>query len=360
MDEKKIWYKMLGYIGICFLVIGAFVWLIDPFYHYHAPVMNIPVVLDNAVYQTAGAAKNLSYDSAIVGTSMTENMHTSWFDEEMGWKTMKLSYSGARSDDLKAVFGEMSKHSEEIKNIVMDLNDYQLTVTSWTKYVERPEYLYDKYLYNDYNYVYNHGVFMRSVERCIDCLMGVENNVDFAYTWEDESLFGKEISLATCVDRRNELLAKRTGDIYYTSGTVSEGLENKIKTCQENLDNILPFIESHPDTQIHIFIPPYSMLAWEDKVLSGTLEDMIAIYAHAIKTLLQYENVKIYYFQDEEDIITDLDNYRDNCHHRPEYNRYMFECIRDGEKMITLDNYVERLTAMYEFATNYPYAQMWE
>ena len=364
MDDKKMWFKMLGYVVGCFvggiLLIGFFVWLIDPFYHYHAPVMNMPVILDSPVYQTAGAAKNLFYDSAIVGTSMTENMHSSWFDEGMGWKTVKLSYSGARTDDLKAILGEINERDGKIENIVMDINDYQLTVDSWTKYTERPEYLYDEYLYNDFKYLYNHDVLVRCVERCIDGLLGIEDNVDLAYTWEDESLFAKEIACASCVDRRNELIFERSGVMYQSDGAVSGNLEEKLKICQENLDNVIPFIEEHPDTQMHIFIPPYSMLYWEEKVLSGTLEDMIAIYAHAIKKLLQYENVKIYYFQDEENIITDLDNYRDNCHHKPEYNYYMFECIRDGKNMITLDNYVEKLTGMYEFAVTYPYVQMWE
>ena len=102
------------------------------------------------------------------------------------------------------------------------------------------------------------------------------------------------------------------------------------------------------------------MLYWEEKVLSGTLEDMMAVYAYAIKTLLNYDNVKVYYFQDEKDIITNLDNYRDSCHHKPEYNRYMFECIRDAKKVITIEDYEEKLTAMYEYVVSYPYDQLWQ
>lgn len=109
MIEKKRFYKMAVCFVLCMGILGGFVWFVDPFYHYHEPFLNMPVVLDNAVYQTAGAAKNLTYNSAIIGTSMTENMHTSWFDDEMGWTTMKLSYSGARSNDLQAIFGEIAR-----------------------------------------------------------------------------------------------------------------------------------------------------------------------------------------------------------------------------------------------------------
>jgi prolyl-tRNA editing enzyme YbaK/EbsC (Cys-tRNA(Pro) deacylase) len=71
------------------------------------------------------------------------------------------------------------------------------------------------------------------------------------------------------------------------------------------------------------------------------------------------DNVRVYYFQNEFDIITDLDNYRDNCHHRPEYNRYMFECIRDGKNEMTLQNYQALFQEMYDFAKDYPYTNLW-
>ena len=362
MDDRKIWFKMLGYVGGCFvggiLLIGVLVWVVDPFYHYHVPFSGMPIILEDAVYQTAGAAKNLEYDSAIIGTSMTENMHSSWFDEEMGWNTMKLSYSGARSNDLKAILESVGQNGGKLRNIVMDINDYQLTVESWTKYVERPEYLYDAHLYNDYKYLYNHDVVVRSIERCVDGLAGRPDNVDSAYTWEEEELFGKTIACNTCKEQREKLVLEN--GTYQTAGKTSDQLPGKLKICQENLDNVLPFIEANPDTEIHIFVPPYSMLYWEEKVLSGTLEDMMAVYAYAIKTLLNYDNVKVYYFQDEKDIITNLDNYRDSCHHKPEYNRYIFECIGDGKKMITLEDYEEKLTAMYEYVVSYPYDQLWQ
>ena len=365
MDDKRDCLKLLKIVAGSFvgglLVMGVFVWTVDPLYHYHAPLFDLPVVLEDAVYQTAGAARNLAYDSAIVGTSMTENMHTSWFDEEMGWDTMKLSYSGARSSDLKAIFEQMSQKEGTLKNVVMDINDYQLVVPSWTKYVEHPEYLYDDSLLNDYEYLYNHDIIVRSAERCVDGLMGVEDNIDIAYTWEEDSLFGKQIVLETSRSLREQHLQNKTSiaEAYLVSGALSDDIGEKLKVCQENLDNIIPFLEENPETEVYVMIPPYSMLYWEEKVLSGELENILAIYAYAVEQLLQYDNVQVYYFQNEYDIITDLDNYRDSCHHRPEYNRYMFECIRDGKNEMTLENYKEMFTEMYCFAKDYPYADLW-
>jgi len=365
MEERKDFRKLLCCIVICFAMFAGFIFIVDPFYHYHKPWFRMPVILDNAVYQTPGAARNLEYNSAIVGTSMTENMHTSWFDEELGWNTMKLSYSGARSNDLQAILGQIDSRGESLEHVVMDINDYQLTSVSWTKYVERPEYLYDEYLYNDYEYLYNHDVYVRSAQRCLDRLEGIRDNVDSAYTWEDADLFGCAIAREANRDQRRQFLEERSevvceAEVYSVTGCVSEDFEDKLKVCQENLDNILPFIEKHPQTQFYILLPPYSMLYWEQKVLSGTLEDILGIYEYAMKEFLQYENVTVYYFQYEPDIISNLDNYRDSTHHKPEYNKYMFECIKDGHNILTMDNLHEKLEKMYLYAKEFPYLTLWE
>ncbi len=365
MDDSKSFRRFLiafgvGVLGTAVLLIGFIMW-VDPFYHYHEPYLDMPVILDNAVYQTAGAARNLEYDSAIVGTSMTENMHTTWFDEEFGWNTMKLSYAGARSDDLQAIFAQIDRKEGPLKNIVIDINAYQLTSPSWTSYVERPEYLYDSRWFNDYQYVYNHDILVLSARRMADGFMGVEDNIGTAYTWEDAELFGKDITLNATRDTRIQLIGEREIDteLYMVSGTTSESFDELLQICQDNLDNILPFIEAHPDTEFWVIIPPYSMLYWEQEILKGSLEDMIAVYEYTIGALLKYNNVRLYYFQNEQDIITNLDNFRDAAHHTPEINRYVFECMVEDKNRLTEDNYRLELESMYNFAKDYPYENFW-
>lgn len=346
-DFGKFVFILLA-ILVCVGVPGI---VLDPFYQYRKPWPGMPVILENAVYQTPGAARNLEYSDVITGTSMTENFHTSWFDEELGWNTIKLSYSGARSNDLKAILASIFSREEPVQHIFMDINDYQLTSVSWTAYVERPEYLYDDCLLNDYRYIYNRDVTAAGWKRVLDALQGVEDNIDTAYTWEDDAFFGAQITLDGVRDTMRQLSSGKTE---------SEPLEQRLAVCQENLDNILPFIEQNPHTEFIIFFPPYSMLYWQEVVLKDELGDMLAIYQYAIERLLEYENVSVYYFQHEEEIITDLDNYRDVCHHRPEYNRYIFECIKEGKNKVTEENLDEEIRKMYEFAQSYNYDDYWQ
>ena len=350
-DNKKDFWKFIWTLLSVFGCVGILMIIMDPFYQYHKPWLGMPVILDNAVYQTPGAAENLEYRDVIIGTSMTENFHTKWFDEELGWDTVKLSYSGARSDDLRAIFHSVFSGKEPVEHVFMDINDYQLTSASWTSYVERPQYLYDNNLMNDYRYIYSRDTLSIGWERVLDALQGVEDNVDTAYTWEEAELFGAEITLNTARDTREQLLAGQE---------VAEPLEQRLVTCQDNLNNIIPFIEEHPETEFIIFLPPYSMLYWEQKKLQNDLEDILEIYKYAINCLLEYENVSVYYFQNEQEIITNINNYRDTCHHRPQINRYIFDCIKNKENRVTQENLDGVILAMYEFADQYIYDIYWE
>lgn len=349
MSGKKAIQRLIGFLAGVLVCIALLVFCVDPFYHYHDAWFGLPVVLENAVYQTPGAARNFAYDSVIIGTSMTENFHAKWFDEAMGWNTLKLSYSGARTDDLKAILEQVYSREESPKNIVMDVNEYQLTVEPHTAYAIRPEYLYDHNVLTDLPYLFNQDVLLAAINRVTDKIMGRQSNLDSAYTWEDEELFGVERTLEA--ERQSRVGLEES---------IQEGIVPiSMETCDANLDNVLPFIEEHPETTFYIFYPPYSMLYWEQEVMTGQLENMLDIYGRSIERLLSYDNVKVFYFQNEKEIISDLDNYRDGTHFRPEYNKYICECMANGERQIGKETYQSQLMDMYEYAVSFDYESLW-
>lgn len=350
---KKIFVQFFATVAVLLLFIAGFNLTVDNFYHYHAPIGKTAVYMKNQVYQTPGAALHFTYDSAIVGTSMTENFHASWF-EEMGLHTVKLSYAGAHSADIRVILDKIYESNNEIKCIVMDMNDYQLTTDSTEKYAETPAYLYDNKWWEDAEYLLNNDIFWMSTGRVLETFTGNQPDPDAAYTWEEPELFGEERVKESCREYVESLVEQME-----ESGVQVSDMSEEYAVCADNLENIIPLIEAHPETEYIIFYPPYSILYWEEQVLSGQLTQMLEIYKYSIERLLSYENVKVFYFQDEEEIITDLDNYRDVCHHTPQINRYIFECIRDGEKEITVENLEEHFANMYRIAAEYPYDEIW-
>jgi hypothetical protein len=69
-----------------------------------------------------------------------------------------------------------------------------------------------------------------------------------------------------------------------------------------------------------------------------------------VKSLLQYNNVKVFCFQNEQDVITNLDNYMDSIHFSPEINKLMLDQMIAGEYQMTEDNYEEMLDDMKSFS----------
>ena len=75
----------------------------------------------------------------------------------------------------------------------------------------------------------------------------------------------------------------------------------------------------------------------------------------AIESLVMQENITLYSFQDEFDLICDLDYYLDTIHYTTEVCEYMMERIADGKEVISKDNYTEYLRTITDYYTQYDY-----
>ena len=109
-------------------------------------------------------------------------------------------------------------------------------------------------------------------------------------------------------------------------------------------------VETHPETTFKFFFSPYSMLWWDNAYRSGERDAVIYNEKQAIEALLQYDNVEIYFYQDDEEIITNLDNYMDMIHFSKDINYYVYDKLAKGEERLTIDNYEERLNHMRELS----------
>ena len=70
----------------------------------------------------------------------------------------------------------------------------------------------------------------------------------------------------------------------------------------------------------------------------------------AIEALLAYENAEIYFYQDDREVITNLDNYMDMIHFSKDINRRVYEKLAAGSGRLTQENYEEKLDGMYELS----------
>lgn len=348
MSQKLRLLCLFG--SITFVAILAFVVIVDPFYHYHKPFLGMQTYLYNAVYQTAGVARNFEYDSAIVGTSMTENFQTDWFKEELGMNTVKLSYSGARTSDIDAILEQMFQSGNEIKTVYMDLNGYQLEVPSQTAYVERPKYLYDSNLFNDLEYICNMDTLATAAGYVVAALQGREDNMNVAYTWDEPEAFGKDKVMEAAYAIRLE---------YQGLELSEQDTEQGMLNCRQNLENMGKHIMAHPETTFVIMYPPYSIMYWDD-VNPVKRELLFDMFEMSLGYFGDMSNVEMYFYMDDYEVITDLSLYRDLGHYTKEINCRMFRDFTEGKFKVTKEQGIERLYELKAYVNNYDFAGIWK
>ena len=317
----------------CVLAVVVF----DPFFQYHKPLKGLKAVLTDKEYQCVGSLNTFDYDSVIAGSSVSENYNNGWFDQGFGCKSIKAIRSYGATADLCYLLDIAFEH-QDLKYVFYNLDPSALEADPETTYelTGCPMYLYDDNYVNDVRYWLNKGVLMEKIPYLIaNSLMGDydENN---SYNWAQWKEFNSDMILGLYI-RKPSVSEMKPRDYY-------EDLLRK------NLDMLTDRITAHPETEFYIFVPPYSMLWWDNIYREGDTEAYLYNMEQAMKTLLAYENVKMFYFQNDREIITDLENYMDILHFSPEINRYICDSLIAGKRQVNSENYAEEIRSMRDLA----------
>lgn len=323
---RRLFIALVVMVIAALALVAALVIYVDPFFHYHTPVEDFPYLVDNQLSQNPGMAQNMDYNGCIIGSSMTVNFDTDDFKDLLGYDTVKLSYSGAYPRDdyniLSVVFDDTNhaRQTQPMGAVFFAMDIPTMTAdTKETKY-PLPEHLYDDNIFNDVKYVLNKDVLFQYILRPLIQGKGSDLSEIYASWWTP--------------DYYNIRYVMHTYEEPPKSDQIITA-EDVIPTTKANLDeNILPFVRENPDTQFYFFFPPYSILYWHNLQQENFYEAAFAQYQFVADELLQYDNVHLFYFQDMEEV-TDLNNYADYSHYKPEINRYMVECFADGTHQIT-------------------------
>ena len=74
MNRRFLTCFFAGALSLLLLFAGI-VWVVDPWYHFHGPAQGLPLCLRDGRYQNDGIARHTEYDTLLMGTSVTANMH---------------------------------------------------------------------------------------------------------------------------------------------------------------------------------------------------------------------------------------------------------------------------------------------
>ena len=343
----RAFYRWLAVILVITFVglscVAGLIIYVDPFFQYHKPLKSFPYVVDDQVDMNPGLARNMDYDSVLLGSSMTVNFNTDWFMEEMGLTTQKLSYNGAFPKDQSNIMDIVFQTKKQgVKAVFLGIDELNYSADPQQTKFPITDYLYDENKLNDISYVLNKDVLLDYVLRpCADPKDKSDWNMIYKPWWQDEH-YKKALVL-----------------MYYEPAEVKAEetpAEEFIPAIEENLSqNICPYIEEHPETTFYIFYPPYSILYWNDVTREKELDAVLRKYEYMTQRLLQYDNVEVYFFQNQEDIICNLNNYADYTHYHGRICQYMVQCFASGERRVTTQNLRDELHTLDALVRDYDY-----
>jgi len=319
--------------------------IVDPYFHYHKPLSGMSYRLYEERYINDGISRHFDYNAMITGTSMTQNFKTSEFDELFGVKSVKEPFSGAGFEELSENLERAFTYHKELGTVLMCLDYYGFNREhDWRQYEDYPEYLYDDNPFNDTAYVLNKAILYRGFFNTLYLTVTGKESTTFDEYSAWASYYGFE-KIMESYDRPDE------------KEEMAEGLsEEEKERVRNNIElNILPVIENHPNTEFYFFYPPYSILYWDSLEREGTMKAQLEAEEMVTNMLLSYDNVRLFSFYEDTDLVCDLDNYRDKEHYISDINSYLLKLMSQGKYEITKENKEDHMAFMRQFYLNFDY-----
>ncbi len=349
MKEKKWLFHTIMYVILGLLLFIVVTVVIDPYFHFHKPINGISYRLYEERYINNGIVRHFDYDAIITGSSTTENFKVSEFNQLFECNAVKVPFSGGTyrevSENLQAAFS----YNSQIEKVLWAL-DWTILIADpqYLNYSNFPTYLYDNNVWNDVKYILNKDTFYHGTLNSI--MMTIKGQAPTSF--DDYATFsgptGKEAVMQSYVRRDTD--------------AADRGLTEEERIMVENnvKQNICTVISENPNTTFYIFFPPYSIVRWDSWNRYGLITAQIEAGEIASEILLQYDNVKLFCFFENEDLIFNLDNYKDDLHYSADVNSQILEWIRNDVGRITLNNYKDHAKAEKERYVSFDYDSLFE
>lgn len=337
--QKKEIRTLALFIAAEFLALAVLVWFFDPFYQYHAPFLG-QAVLNDRDNQMPGTVRNFEYDSVLMGSSVAENFDTDFIDRTYGCSTLKIIRASGSVADL-LYYLEMAQEEHDIKNVFWCLDIFAVSASPEITLDggDIPRYLHTESVLDDIPYVYNKQVIMEKIPTMLAFSYLGRNTGGKAYNWSE----GKDFSACNAMRAYDRLSVSPDSMVDYVD------FSEEISDITENLRRIKSQIAQYPNTRYRFLIPPYSMLWWDCAYVNGQRDKMLYVLERIFTELIGLENVEFYFFQDEEEIVCNLDNYMDMVHYSPKVNQYMLEQMAAGNRMLTAGDREDAIAGMRRF-----------
>ena len=339
------WVKaFLLLLTAALVLVGAVTAVIDPFFHYHAPLRSLQYELYYQRYQNDGIVKHFDYDAILTGNSLSENFLASQLDALFGVRSVKVPFSGASPKELDENNSAAIKANPNIKMLVMNL-DYGSFIKDKDSMSydadDYPVFLYNANPFDDVKYLFNKDILASSLKVLRYTAAGNRTTSFDAYSFwgnDPETAYG-------------EAAIKASFDPGYGSGEIYSLDAERRELLRGNIEqNVVRLVEENPQIDFYFFYPPYSMYFWAKMYNIGELSLQLEAERAVTELLIDYENVHLFSFLDAFELVSDYNRYKDYIHYDADVNAWMLECMAKDEHRLTrenLDSYTEKTRKYY-------------
>ena len=329
------------YTGLCMIlvIIAAIVILFDPFYHYHDAILGLRRVLEDRDYQVAGTIDHFTYDAILLGTSTAENNHLGQFRENFGCEPVKaIRAGGSNADFLTYLDRAYKKH--QIKKVFYYI-DYVALEGDLKPTFDRmdTDYITNANPFDDVKYLLNKDILLKNIPLQFVYTYGLPYDEDNPYSWYQTKTFCTA-AITGRYSPREEFLSQTLDETAY-------------QNFMTNVGRLSERIQKHPETEFYVIFSPISILWWDEAYRAGEICQKISEVQELVRTMDAFENVKVYYFQNDRELVTNLDHYMDTVHFSYEVNRELCDRVaRDGNR-ITAENCEELTEDLYHMVEEF-------
>jgi hypothetical protein len=334
------------------LLLGAFagfVYASDPYVYYHKDGIYKRTFVKNfnMRYQMPGLLRNLDYKTVFVGTSMAHNFKEESINRLFDTSSLNATISGSSAREQRGVV-ELALASKDVDRVFWEINYDSLAGESDRIDATYPEYLYDRNVANDLPYLLSTDALKK-----IDFQIKNQDKVNLDVSPYSFYKFGDKKKPLTIEGMEKEL----------------EGISapprdwHNLRDYTESFyDNMLEMVRKHPDVEFIFFYTPYPItrhIVIQENTPKIN-EDRLAAKLIIFEELSQYDNAKVYDFQDEKKITFNVANYMDRSHYFSFINEWMLEQMAKKEPIQSQDEYAKKIQNLWEQLQEYSPQQLVE
>ncbi|MGL5965445.1 MAG: hypothetical protein ACRCZ2_13770, partial [Fusobacteriaceae bacterium] len=272
-------------------------------------------------YINYGIARNHRYDGVVIGTSTSENILKKDLKEILNLNAVNLSLSGSTNYEQRELLKEIIMN-KDLKKVIYGLDVFSYNREINEKRLEIPEYIKSPYQISGLKYFFNFVTLKNSAKGIVKNIISKnqKNWIDKHNYWGDDYLYSKESTLN--FDKNTQYGAQNLGAIKVFQDGYS------LINMKNNFDLFLELTQKNKDIQYVIYFPPYSSLFWSFMEKYDCLDTVLQFKKYVFTEISDKNNIKIYDFQNNFEIVENLDNYKDMVHYGPKINKEVLKLIK--------------------------------